>query len=60
MNQSENRRYLIEELLKEQPRYAHMQIPADAEGQKQLLRSLMNVRMPGLSDRNFYRCRTNI
>lgn len=47
MNQSENRRYLIEELLKEQPRYAHMQIPADAEGQKQLLRSLMNVRMPG-------------
>ena len=46
MNQSENRRYLIEELLKEQPRYAHMQIPADAEGQKQLLRSLMNVRMP--------------
>lgn len=47
MNQSENRRYLIEELLKEQPRYAHMQIPADAEGEKQLLRSLMNVRMPG-------------
>ena len=47
MNQSENRRYLIEELLKEQPRYAHMQIPADAEGQKQLLRSLMNVLMPG-------------
>ena len=46
MNQSENRRYLIEELLKEQPRYAHMQIPADAEGQKRLLRSLMNVRMP--------------
>ena len=35
MNQSENRRYLIEELLKEQPRYAHMQIPADAEGEKQ-------------------------
>lgn len=46
MNQSENRRYLIEELLKEQPRYAHMQIPADAEGQKRLLRSLLNVRMP--------------
>lgn len=46
MNQSENRRYLIEELLKEQLRYAHMQNPEDAEGQKQLLRSLMNVRMP--------------
>lgn len=46
MNQSENRRYLIEELLKEQPRYAHLQIPTDAEGEKQLLRSLMNVRMP--------------
>ncbi len=46
MNQSENRRYLIEELLKEQPRYAHMQIPQDTDGQKQLLRSLMNVRMP--------------
>lgn len=47
MNQSENRRYLIEELLKEQPRYAHLQISTDAQGEKQLLRSLMNVRMPG-------------
>lgn len=47
MNQKEKRRYLIEELLKEQPRYAHLQIPVDTDGEKQLLRSLMNIRMPG-------------
>lgn len=44
--QNERRRYLIENLLKEQPRYANMQIPSDDSEQMNLLRSLMNVRMP--------------
>lgn len=34
-------------LLKEQPQYAKMQIPGRCEEQKILLRSLMNIRMPG-------------
>ena len=34
-------------LLKEQPQYAKMQIPGRCEEQKRLLRTLMNVRMPG-------------
>ncbi len=46
MNQSEKRRYLIEELLNEQKEYAKIQIPSDSEKQKTLLRSLMNIRMP--------------
>lgn len=46
MNQTERRLFLIQELLKEQPRYRHIKIPADAQEQKDLLRSLMNVRMP--------------
>ena len=53
MNQSEKRLFLIERLLEEQPRYAKMQIPADTDGQKTMLRSLMNVRMPGNIDDKF-------
>lgn len=47
MNQSERRNYLIQKLLEEQPQYAKMQIPGRCEEQKMLLRSLMNIRMPG-------------
>ena len=47
MNQKERRIFLIKELLKEQSRYRHMEIPQDSQGQERLLRSLMNVRMPG-------------
>lgn len=47
MNQSERRNYLIQKLLEEQPQYAKMQIPRRREEQKMLLRSLMNIRMPG-------------
>ena len=47
MNQSERRKYLIQKLLEEQPQYAKMQIPGRCEEQKILLRSLMNIRMPG-------------
>ena len=46
MNQSERRIYLIQSLLSESPRYQSVQIPTDVTGQKNLLRSLMNVRMP--------------
>ena len=46
MNQSERRRFLIEELLNEVPAYADAAIPADANGQRRLLRALLNVRPP--------------
>ncbi len=46
MNQSERRTFLIKELLKEDPGYRRYSVPSDTQGQKDLLRSLMNVRMP--------------
>lgn len=46
MTHEEKRIYLIQSLLAEQPRYRNIEIPADTQGQKDLLRSLMNVRMP--------------
>lgn len=53
MNQKERRIFLIKELLKEQPRYRYMEIPQDSPGQERLLRSLMNVRMPGKAAQEF-------
>ena len=53
MNQDDRRKYLIEGLLKEQPEYENMQIPSDEGEQKMLLRSLMNIRMPGKMDHAF-------
>ena len=55
MNQNEKRVYLIETLLKERRKYTRMQIPANVEEQKRLLRSLMNIRMPGAIDDEFLR-----
>lgn len=46
MNQSEKRLFLIQALLKEQPQYRNICIPADTESQRQLLRGLMNIRAP--------------
>ena len=46
MNQAERRRYLIERLLEEQPQYKKIPIPDSTTEQKQLLRSLMNIRAP--------------
>lgn len=46
MDQRDRRRYLIEYLIQEQPRYRGMDIPSDEAGQRRLLRSLMNVRPP--------------
>ena len=46
MPQRERREYLIRELLKEEPRYARVPVPTEAQAQKELLRALMNVRPP--------------
>lgn len=46
MTHSEKRLYLIKELLSEMPQYRDMDIPDNAEEQKRLLRSLMNIRSP--------------
>lgn len=46
MTQEERREYLIKYLLKEEIRFGRHKIPADKQGQEELLRSLMNVRPP--------------
>ena len=46
MTQEEKRKFLINRLLKEQPRYAYMKMPDETGEQKKLLRSLFNIRMP--------------
>ncbi|MCD8116195.1 MAG: protein-ADP-ribose hydrolase [Oscillospiraceae bacterium] len=46
MTQDERRNYLIRALLAEDTRYRNMEIPSDMQQQKQLLRALLNVRMP--------------
>ena len=53
MNQSERRTFLIENLLKEQGGYAKMQIPSEENEQRTMLRSLMNIRMPGFISEDF-------
>lgn len=53
MNQSEKRIYLLRELLKEGGYAAD--IPANAEGQRQLLRGLMNIRRARRSNAEFLR-----
>lgn len=53
MTQSERRKFLIQELLKENNRYSDMAVPSDAEKQKQLLRGLMNIRMPQMISKQF-------
>ena len=46
MTQDERREYLIKYLLKEEIRFGRQSIPEDKQGQENLLRSLMNVRLP--------------
>lgn len=53
MTHREQRIYLIKELLAEDPRYHGISIPSDEQEQKDLLRSLMNVRMPKPISRDF-------
>ncbi len=53
MTQEQRRIWLIRELLKEQKEYAGVEIPAQEQEQKRLLRSLCNVRPPRSVSREF-------
>lgn len=53
MTQDERRIYLIKALLSEEAQYKDMEIPADVQQQKRLLRVLFNVRMPGTVNKEF-------
>lgn len=53
MDQGERRKFLIRELLQENVQYRDVEIPAGEEEQRQLLRGLMNVRLPGRIGREF-------
>lgn len=53
MSQEDRRRWLIQRLLEESPYYRDYRIPEEEQKQKVLLRSLMNVRMPGEIDEEF-------
>ena len=53
MTHEEQQRYLIEELLKEDKRYRGFRIPDSDKEQKDLLRSLMNVRSPKMISKKF-------
>lgn len=55
MTQSERREYLIEYLLKEERKIFRQKMPSDKEGQENLLRSLMNVRMLKPASEEFLR-----
>ncbi len=46
MIQDDRRKYLIAELLKEQPEYSNIPVPISKTEEKQLLRALFNVRLP--------------
>ena len=46
MTQQERLSYLVEEFKADSGEYRTMQTPADEEGKRQVLRSLMNIRMP--------------
>ena len=59
MTQTERRIYLIQSLLKEQPRYADISIPAGEQEQKNLLRSLFNIRMPAPVSKAFLQIQDN-
>jgi len=53
MTQEERRLYLIRRLLEENREYAGMSIPEDETEQRQLLRGLVNIRMPQEADEEF-------
>ena len=53
MNQDQRRKYLIRELLWENQKYQEMDIPEDTGAQRDLLRALMNVRMPAPVSESF-------
>ena len=48
--QNQRLEYLVEAFKAESDQYKDLQTPEDTEGRRQLLRSLMNIRMPGKMD----------
>ena len=48
MKQEERLNYLLEEFKQDSERYRSLQTPDDTDGKRTVLRSLMNIRMPGL------------
>lgn len=59
MTQAEKRIFLIQEPFAEQSQYRNMPIPKNAQDQKQLLRSLFNIRMPHTTSAEFLRIQDN-
>lgn len=53
VNQKERRIYLISRLLAEQPQYQTMTVPESDREQRELLRALLNVRMPMAASEEF-------
>lgn len=53
MTQAERRLFLIRPLMNEKTEYADLGVPRDADGQRQLLRGLINVRLPAPADEEF-------
>lgn len=53
MKHEEQRKWLIQQMLDEDIHYRQYSIPADEQEQKDLLRSLMNVRMPKAISKEF-------
>ena len=53
MNQAQRRLFLIQSLLKEKTEYRDLSIPAEPEIQRQLLRGLLNLRVPQHADADF-------
>lgn len=54
MTQEERRRYLIDALKAEHKEYADIVVPEDGQGQRNVLRALMNVRMPEGQTKEFF------
>ncbi len=50
MTQEERLDYLVEEFKEDSVRYRDLETPRDREGKRRILRSLMNIRMPGRMD----------
>ena len=46
MEQKERLRYLTEQFIQDSDEYKNIPVPEDENGQRQVLRSLMNLRMP--------------
>ena len=46
MDQQERLDYLVERFKEDSGEYRDLKTPADTEGKKRILRSLMNIRMP--------------